>query len=116
MLPKVATQKIRGDHLDRPALIYVRQSTPFQVRENTASTARQYDLAHRASDLGWSEHAIQVIDQDQGLSGASPPIATASTSSSPRSGWARPGPSSAWKPRAWHAPAAIGIACWKSAP
>ena len=46
--------KIRPDHLDRPAFVYVRQSTLFQVRENTASTARQYDLVQRAQDLGWS--------------------------------------------------------------
>jgi DNA invertase Pin-like site-specific DNA recombinase len=63
--------KIRPDHLDRPALVYVRQSTLFQVRENTASTARQYDLVQRAQDLGWSKTSITVIDQDQGLSGSS---------------------------------------------
>ena len=63
--------KIRPDHLDRLALIYVRQSTPIQVRENTASTARQYDLAGRARDLGWPAERVQVIDQDQGRSGAS---------------------------------------------
>jgi|HubBroStandDraft_1064217.scaffolds.fasta_scaffold08331_4 DNA invertase Pin-like site-specific DNA recombinase len=63
--------KIRPDHLDRPAFVYVRQSTLFQVREHTASTARQYDLAQRAQDLGWSKAAITVIDQDQGLSGSS---------------------------------------------
>ena len=62
--------KIRSDHLDRLALIYVRQSTPLQVREHTASTARQYDLAGRARDLGWPSECVQVIDQDQGLSGA----------------------------------------------
>lgn len=71
MLPPLAAPKIRGEHLDRPALIYVRQSTAFQVRENTASSARQYDLSRRASDLGWPAHSIRVIDQDQGLSGAS---------------------------------------------
>jgi DNA invertase Pin-like site-specific DNA recombinase len=63
--------KIRPDHLERPAFIYVRQSTLFQVREHTASTARQYDLAQRAQDLGWSAASITVIDQDQGRSGAS---------------------------------------------
>src|SRR3984893_5983617 len=63
--------KIRPDHLERPAFVYVRQSTLFQVRENTASTARQYDLVQRAQDLGWSEAAITVIDQDQGRSGSS---------------------------------------------
>jgi DNA invertase Pin-like site-specific DNA recombinase len=63
--------KIRPDHLDRTAQVYVRQSTMIQVRENTASTARQYDLAGRAHDLGWLPERIQVIDQDQGHSGAS---------------------------------------------
>jgi DNA invertase Pin-like site-specific DNA recombinase len=63
--------KIRPDHLDRQALIYVRQSTLIQVRENTGSTARQYDLAKRASDLGWPPDRIRVIDQDQGHSGSS---------------------------------------------
>jgi DNA invertase Pin-like site-specific DNA recombinase len=63
--------KVRPDHLDRPAFVYVRQSTLFQVRENTASTARQYDLGQRAQDLGWSKASITVIDQDQGRSGSS---------------------------------------------
>jgi DNA invertase Pin-like site-specific DNA recombinase len=66
-----STLKIRPDHLDRQALVYVRQSTLFQVRENTASTARQYDLVQRAQDLGWSQASITVIDQDQGRSGSS---------------------------------------------
>ena len=64
-------QKIRPDHLDRLAVIYVRQSTLFQVRENTGSTTRQYDLVKRAQDLGWTPACIQVVDQDQGQSGAS---------------------------------------------
>jgi DNA invertase Pin-like site-specific DNA recombinase len=63
--------KIRSDHLDRLAQVYVRQSTLIQVRENTASAARQYDLAGRARDLGWPQERIEVIDQDQGHSGAS---------------------------------------------
>jgi DNA invertase Pin-like site-specific DNA recombinase len=71
MMPQPFAQKIRPDHLDRLAQVYVRQSTMIQVRENTASTARQYDLACRARDLGWLPERIQVIDQDQGHSGAS---------------------------------------------
>jgi hypothetical protein len=63
--------KIRPDHLDRLALIYVRQSTPLQVREHTGSAARQYDLAGRARELGWPAGRVQVVDQDQGRSGAS---------------------------------------------
>jgi len=71
MLSQLNTHKIRTDHLDRLALIYIRQSTLIQVRENTGSTARQYDLVQRALDLGWPRDQIVVVDQDQGLSGAS---------------------------------------------
>ena len=71
MSSKQHTLKIRPDHLSRQAVIYVRQSTLLQVRENTGSTVRQYDLVKRAHDLGWEQAGIQVIDQDQGHSGAS---------------------------------------------
>ena len=71
MPPRLAPPKIRTEHLDRQALIYVRQSTPMQVRDNIASTARQYDLARRAEQFGWPKENIHVIDQDQGHSGAS---------------------------------------------
>src|SRR3954471_21228376 len=70
MATRFQTAKIRPDHLERPAFVYVRQSTLFQVREHTASTARQYDLVQRAQDLGWSPASVTVIDQDQGRSGA----------------------------------------------
>jgi DNA invertase Pin-like site-specific DNA recombinase len=66
-----SSSKIRPDHLERQAFVYVRQSTLFQVRENTASTARPYDLVQRAQDLGWLKPSITVVDQDQGRSGAS---------------------------------------------
>src|SRR4051794_6268362 len=71
MPPRLAPPKIRAEHLERQALIYVRQSTPMQVRDNIASTARQYDLARRAEQFGWPKGHIHVIDQDQGHSGAS---------------------------------------------
>jgi DNA invertase Pin-like site-specific DNA recombinase len=63
------SSKLRRSHLERTAFIYVRQSTFIQVRENQASTARQYDLGQRARDLGWLPERITVIDQDQGHSG-----------------------------------------------
>ncbi len=63
--------KVRADHLTPPALIYSRQSTLMPVRENTASTARQDQLAQRVHEWGWPEHRIVGIDQDQGQSGAS---------------------------------------------
>ncbi len=71
MLARHPATKIRPDHLDRLAVIYVRQSTLFQVRENTGSALRQYDLVKRAQDLGWTTASIQVVDQDQGHSGSS---------------------------------------------
>ncbi len=71
-MPSLQTNlKIRPDHLDRQALIYIRQSTMIQVRDHTGSTTRQYDLAGRALALGWPQEHIRVIDQDQGHSGAS---------------------------------------------
>ena len=71
MLTRQPSPKIRPDHLDRLAVIYVRQSTLFQVRNNVGSTTRQYDLVKRAGELGWTPASIQVVDQDQGHSGSS---------------------------------------------
>jgi DNA invertase Pin-like site-specific DNA recombinase len=71
MLFATLPSKIRPTHLERQAFISVRPSTLFQVREHTASTARQYDLAQRAHDLGWPREHITIIDHDQGHSGAS---------------------------------------------
>ena len=65
------THKIRPEHLARLALIYIRQSSLAQVLKNIGSKARQYNLVQRALDLGWTEEQIVVVDQDQGLSGAS---------------------------------------------
>ena len=70
MMP-VALQKITTGHLQRQAMLYVRQSSLHQVLENTESTARQYALQERAVALGWTAERIVVIDQDLGQSGAS---------------------------------------------
>jgi DNA invertase Pin-like site-specific DNA recombinase len=63
--------KIQPWHLERLAIVYVRQSTPQQVDANAESTQRQYALARRAAELGWAADRILVIDDDQGRSGAS---------------------------------------------
>jgi DNA invertase Pin-like site-specific DNA recombinase/transposase-like protein len=65
------TEKITPSHLARLAVIYVRQSSMAQVRENTESTARQYALADEAVRLGWPRPQVEVIDSDLGLSGRS---------------------------------------------
>jgi DNA invertase Pin-like site-specific DNA recombinase len=64
------SEKITASHLSRTAVIYVRQSTLAQVERNSESTARQYDLAGRARQLGWPPEAIRVVDGDLGVSGS----------------------------------------------
>ena len=59
--------KIRREHLERTAYVYVRQSTPYQVRNHLESKERQYGLAERARQLGFSN--VTVIDEDLGRSG-----------------------------------------------
>jgi DNA invertase Pin-like site-specific DNA recombinase/uncharacterized protein YndB with AHSA1/START domain len=63
--------KIRDTHLQRNALVYVRQSTTQQVINNTESTSRQYGLEGRAVLLGWPPARVRVVDDDQGKSGQS---------------------------------------------
>jgi DNA invertase Pin-like site-specific DNA recombinase len=66
-----ASNKIRATHLERTAIIYVRQSSPAQVRDNRESQARQYALVEQAAQLGWPAAQIEVIDADLGISGRS---------------------------------------------
>jgi DNA invertase Pin-like site-specific DNA recombinase len=63
--------KVRAEHLNRRAFLYVRQSSIRQVFENTESTARQYALGEKATALGWPERQTVVIDDDLGRSAAS---------------------------------------------
>ena len=58
--------KLTNAHLERDAYLYIRQSTPRQVLENTESTQRQYALRERAVTLGWPVEHIHVIDCDLG--------------------------------------------------
>jgi len=64
-----AAAKITGSHLQRVAVVYLRQSSPRQVRENFRSTERQYALAEEAARLGWESERIAVVDGDLGISG-----------------------------------------------
>jgi DNA invertase Pin-like site-specific DNA recombinase len=70
ILPRVLrSTKIRDQHLDRLALVYVRQSDPQQVLNHRESRERQYALADLAAAWGWPRDRIPIIDDDQGLSG-----------------------------------------------
>jgi DNA invertase Pin-like site-specific DNA recombinase len=62
------SEKIRGEHLQRGAYVYVRQSTQYQVRNHLEGKEQQYALAERAKQLGFSK--VIVIDEDLGRSGS----------------------------------------------
>lgn len=66
-----SNNKITADHLARRAYVYVRQSTPDQVKYNLESKRLQYGLVDRARTLGWQD--IEVIDDDLGISGEGTP-------------------------------------------
>ncbi|HEY3060603.1 MAG TPA: hypothetical protein VGL99_16720 [Chloroflexota bacterium] len=61
---------IQPVHLNRLAIVYERQSTTMQAEHHSESRLRQYQLADRASALGWPAQRCLVIDDDLGISGA----------------------------------------------
>jgi DNA invertase Pin-like site-specific DNA recombinase len=79
-MPMSSTAKVTTSQLARAAIVYVRQSTASQLERNVESTDRQYGLAARAMELGWTREALVVIDEDLGVSGSG---------SAPRPGFAR---------------------------
>ncbi len=71
MIQPVRSLKITPTHLERKAIIYIRQSSPKQVRLNTESQRNQRALVERAQSLGWSQARIVVLDADLGQSATS---------------------------------------------
>src|SRR5256885_14004404 len=82
-------EKIQSWHLERLAVVYIRQSTAHQVVEHPESTRLQYGLAARAQALGWSPERIVVIADDLGKSARARTGDSASSGSAPRGGWGR---------------------------
>lgn len=62
------SNKIKPTHLDRQAVVYLRQSDPKQVRQNRESAANQRALQERLRELNWKPNQISIIDGDQGTS------------------------------------------------
>lgn len=62
------SDKITPEHRTRRVVIYVRQSSPGQVRDHPESRRVQRKLAQRARDLGWSDDAIYTFEGDLGES------------------------------------------------
>src|ERR1700692_3635367 len=62
------SEKVRPQHLERKAILDVRQSSPYQVLHNLESQKLQYAMEERLRHLGW--RAIEVVDEDLGRSAA----------------------------------------------
>ena len=62
------TDKIKTVHLERKAVLYVRQSSAYQVMHNQESRKLQYAMTERLRQLGWQD--IEVVDEDLGRSAA----------------------------------------------
>ena len=62
------SDKIRPQHLSRKAILYIRQSSAYQVTHNLESQKLQYAMQERLHQLGW--HEIEVVDEDLGRSAA----------------------------------------------
>lgn len=62
------SDKIQPQHLARKAMLYVRQSSAFQVAHNQESGKLQYAMQVRVRELGFTE--IEIIDEDLGRSAA----------------------------------------------
>jgi hypothetical protein len=95
------SEKIRREHLQRGAYVYVRQSTPYQVRNHLEGKERQYALAERAKQLGFSK--VIVIDEDLGRSGSGAQERLGSVVCWPQFAKAWQARYSRWKLRGWPA-------------
>ncbi|MET0988436.1 MAG: recombinase family protein [Steroidobacteraceae bacterium] len=62
------SEKIRPHHLERKAILYIRQSSAYQVLHNLESQKLQYAMQEHLRRLGWQE--IEIIDEDLGRSAA----------------------------------------------
>ena len=68
-LSRRAAEKVTSWHRERHAYVYVRQSTPKQVKHHLESQRNQYALVQQAVALGWVPERIHIIDADQAQSG-----------------------------------------------
>ena len=64
--------KIRPEHFERAAYVYVRQSSMRQVRQHNESARRQYELVNWICGIGWPKERVELVDEDQGKSGSNP--------------------------------------------
>src|SRR5262245_16528335 len=56
--------KIRSEHLQRRALVYIRQSSPQQLYDHAEGRRRQFQMMDWAERVGWPKERIVVIDEE----------------------------------------------------
>jgi hypothetical protein len=66
MIELLHNPKIKPEHLARKAIVYLRQSSEKQVRQNKESQLLQYAVAERVRALGWKQ--VEIINSDLGSS------------------------------------------------
>src|SRR5713101_4949675 len=62
------SDKIKPQHVERKAILYIRQSSAYPVTHNLESQRLQYAMQDRLQYLGWRE--IEIVDEDLGRSAA----------------------------------------------
>jgi DNA invertase Pin-like site-specific DNA recombinase len=62
---------IKPYHLQHTAYVYLRQSSPGQVRKNREGQQRQQAMVDHVATLGWPRPQIVLLDGDTGQSGSS---------------------------------------------
>lgn len=62
---------IKPEHLRRAAYVYLRQSSPGQVRRNLEGRQRQEAMVDHVVSLGWPRSQIILLDGDTGQTGSS---------------------------------------------
>ena len=60
------SDKITPHHVERKAMLYVRQSSAYQVNHHLESQRLPYAMQDRLRQLGWRD--IEVVDEDLGRS------------------------------------------------
>ena len=104
--------KIKPEHLARKAIVYLRQSSERQVRQNKESQQLQYAVAERVRALGWKQ--VEIINSDLGSSaGIASAQRKASSVSSAWWHWERSESSAAGNYRGYPAPTKTGVGCWR---
>lgn len=62
---------LKPHHLQRDAFVYLRQSSPGQIRKNREGRQRQQAMVDHVATLGWPRPQIILLDGDTGQSGGS---------------------------------------------